>query len=219
MQIASSNSDLIKNMKTAEGPELLTNVSKSYGIIFDITTHRNISSVLILGLDLLVFSTEYVDYEVLTMSGSWRDVYTNNTSLRSVFERVANGTVLGQGVCGDCGFTTLPIDGFQHVMINHANAVQTFWVNLSSDNLVLMNSFSKKSCDSFAVNDGSAVLLESSESVNSAFDLIDSKGFIGVIHYQSMFRDAVGTDNPTPSPLSDVIYNNTVSIGCFLQIT
>ena len=198
---------------TTAGPELLTGVSKSYGIIFDIRTHRNISSVIISGLDLLIFSTAYVEYEILSMSGSWRDINTNETSLYSVFESVANGTILGQGVCDDCGFTSIPSDSFRHVFVDDANAVQSFWVNLSSDNLVLTNSFSTKTCDSFAVNDGSAVLLDSAESVSSAFDLIDSKGFIGVIHYQSIFRDVVGTDNPTLSPLLDVIFNNTVSIG------
>ena len=198
---------------TTAGPELLTGVSKSYGIIFDIRTHRNISSVIISGLDLLIFSTAYVEYEILSMSGSWRDINTNETSLYSVFESVANGTILGQGVCDDCGFTSIPSDSFRHVFVDDANAVQSFWVNLSSDNLVFTNSFSTKTCDSFTVNDGSAVLLDSAESVSSAFDLIDSKGFIGVIHYQSIFRDVVGTDNPTLSPLLDVIFNNTVSIG------
>lgn len=200
-------------MSTASGLELLTNVSKSYGIMFDITTHRNISSVLIVGLDLLVYSTEPINYEVWTMSGLWRDVNTNETNLDTAFERQSNGTIFGRGVCEDCGFTSIPFDQFQNVLVKGSKSVQSFWVTLSSDSLVFKNDVAAQPLsDSFSINSGSAVLVSSTEIINPLLDLSDGKGFLGTIHYQSKFRDIADTVSPTPSPLSESLLNVTVNM-------
>lgn len=200
-------------MSTASGQELFTNVSKSHGMMFDITTHRNISSVLIIGIDLLVHSIGPINYEVWTMTGSWRDIDTNETNLHTAFERQSNGTIFGRGVCEDCGFTSIPLDEFQNVFVKGSKAVQSFWVSLSSDSLVFKNEFVARAlCDSFSVNSGSAVLVNSKESINPSLDLSDDKGFLGTIHYQSKFLDIAETISPTSSPLSDNLLNVTVSI-------
>lgn len=203
-------------MSTAPGVDLFANVSKSYGMIFDITTHRNTSSVLIVGVDLLVHSTDYFDYEVWTMSGSWKEINTDETALHSGFEKVANGTLLGVGVCQDCGFTSIPIDDFRNVYLTGPNAVQSFMIILSSDSLVFKNDeTSGSSCESFVVDKGAAMLVDSVGDLDTVLDLSDGKCFLGVIHYQSKFRDVLESDSHKPSSTETEISNSTVSIGMY----
>lgn len=212
LQVSIPITNSIKSFSTASDSEMLTNVSKSYGMIFDITTHRNISSVLVVGMEFFVSSTENVDYEVWTMSGSWREINTNETSFHSGFKRIANGTFIGRGVCDDCGFTSIPMDEFENVFVDGIKVVQSFWVALSSDSFVFKNiDLAKSSCDSFTMDSGAAVLVNAMESTNPTSDLSDGKGFLGVIHYQSKSRDVVGTDYPTSSPT--VSLNSTVRIA------
>lgn len=193
-------------MSTASGTDILANVSKSYGIIFDIRTHRNTSSVLIVGIEVLVHSTDAINYEVWTMSGSWRDINTNETAFHSGFEKIANGTFVGMGVCYDCGFTPIPNDAFDSVFVEGSKAAQSFWVSLSADSLVFKNAeVPASSCDSFVVENGAAVLVSSVDDADTVFDLSDGKGFLGMVHYQVKFRDVIGTDSPTPSSVSGLL--------------
>lgn len=184
----------------SDRPELSTNISKSYGFIFDIKSHHNISSLMILGMDLLVNSTDNVDYEMWSMSGSWQDINTNETAFRSGFDKVANGTLLGQGVCDNCGLTSIPMEEFQSIFIRGPDAVHSLWIMLSSDSLVFRDNSVDSSCDSFEVNSGSAVFVDSVENVNVG-DLSASKGFLGVIYYQPKYREIVTGDiHPTLRP-------------------
>ena len=203
-------------MATASWSDVQTNVSKSYGLIFDIQTNRNISSLVIVGMELLVYATNYIHYEVWTMPGSWRQLNTSHSAaFYASFSPVANGTMLGRGVCEDCGYS--PLEEFQDVVIEGAKTVQSFWVTLASDNLVFKKRnktpIAQSSCDSFVVNVGSAVLAYPLESVDPTLDLSDNNEFLGAIQYQSMFRDIAGTSHPTPSPLTSQSWNGTVSFS------
>ncbi|KAL3778657.1 hypothetical protein HJC23_008641 [Cyclotella cryptica] len=197
----------IKRMATASWLDLQSDVSKSYGLIFDIQTNRNISSLVIAGMELLLYTTNSIHYEVWTMPGSWRELNTSESAaFSSSFSPVANGTMLGRGVCEDCGFSSIPLDDFQDVLIEGAKTVQSFWVTLASDNLVFKkhdkSQIAQSSCDSFTVNVGSAVLVYPLENVDPDLDLSGNNGFLGAIQYESMFRDIAGTPHPTPSPLN-----------------
>ncbi|KAL7520204.1 hypothetical protein ACHAWX_006836 [Stephanocyclus meneghinianus] len=165
-------------------------------------------------MELLVYATNYIHYEVWTMPGSWRQLNTSHSAaFYASFSPVANGTMLGRGVCEDCGYS--PLEEFQDVVIEGAKTVQSFWVTLASDNLVFKKRnktpIAQSSCDSFVVNVGSAVLAYPLESVDPTLDLSDNNEFLGAIQYQSMFRDIAGTSHPTPSPLTSQSWNGTES--------
>ena len=202
-------------MTTASWSEILKDVSKSYGVIFDIQTNRNISSLVIVGMELLVYAPSYIHYEVWTMPGSWRELdASESASFSSLFLPVANGIMLGRGVCEDCGFSSIPLKEFQDVVIQGANTMQSFWITLSSDDLVFKKHDKtetvQSSCDSFTVHVGSAVLVYPLESVDPMLKLSDNRGFLGAIQYESVFRDTPGGSYPTPSPVTNQSLQNTV---------
>ncbi|KAL7480617.1 hypothetical protein ACHAW6_006295, partial [Cyclotella cf. meneghiniana] len=211
-----TSSSSVKRMATASWSEMLTDVSKSYGLVFDIQTNRNISSLVIVGMEMLVYAPNYIQYEVWTMPGSWRDIETSESAaFYSLFLPVANGTMLGRGVCEDCGFSSIPLEEFQDVVILGADTLQSFWVTLSSDDLVFKKhdntEIVQSSCDSFTVNVGSAVLVYPLESVDPTQDLSDNRGFLGAIQYESVFRDIAGASYPTLSPVANQSLQKTES--------
>jgi hypothetical protein len=199
--IAPSSSPL-KSFTTASGSSLFADAGKSYGMIFDIQTNQNISSVLIVGMELLVYVNNYVDYEVWTAKGSWRELnVTKDVPMLSSFDLVANGTLLGRGVCESCGFSSIPLAEFGDVLIDGAKTVQSFYITLSSDSLVFKGgSEVTQSCDSFVVSGGSAVLAYPMKTIEPTLDLSDNKAFVGVIYYESEFQDILSTAHPTRSP-------------------
>lgn len=121
--------------------------------------------------------------------------------LLSSFDLVANGTLLGRGVCESCGFSSIPLAEFGDVLIDGAKTVQSFYITLSSDSLVFKGgSEVTQSCDSFVVSGGSAVLAYPMKTIEPTLDLSDNKAFLGVIYYESEFQDILSTAHPTRSP-------------------
>ena len=112
--------------------------SNSHGLLFDIQIHSNVSSLTIVGMDLLLEAAYSVEYEIWTKAGSWQDVFgneTNNQNYRSGFRQVSNGTI---NVVGTSDLSIIPLEQFRDVTIQ-GGARQAFWVTLKESSLLFQN--------------------------------------------------------------------------------
>jgi len=126
--ISSSNHFNTTTLITASGTDLVHDISKAYGILFDIET----------GLDLIITSIElYLDtafpahYEVHTKENSWKE-----SELLSGFRQISHGNIIGGGVCHDensCTFAR--VQDFEPLLMQ-GKSRQSFYITLTTDDLV-----------------------------------------------------------------------------------
>ena len=128
-----SPSTIELSLVTSSGEALVSSISKSYGIVFDIESL--VASLTITGMDLYLDTSFESRYEVWMADGSWRD--------GAEFVEIAHGTINGTGVCrdvDDCAFSPIPSDEFDVTTIT-AGRKRSFWVTLRDDDLVSHNRF------------------------------------------------------------------------------
>ncbi len=202
------------SLTTTTGEALVTGISKSYGIVFDIESL--VPSLTVTGMDLYLDTSFSSRYEVWMAQGSWRD--------GAEFVEIAHGTIDGTGVCHDvhldnCEFAPIPGDEFDTTTI-YAGERKSFWVTLRDDDLVSHNLFvgheqnnrfvsqqdNLEDADTvYATNTemnvyyGTAILRYPIQLADPLTDYRSSRGFIGRIRYK------VGDASDNLTEPSDVV--------------
>jgi len=183
------------SLTTSRGEALVSGISKSYGIVFDVESL--VGSVTITGMDLYLDTSFASRYEVWLADVSWRD--------GAEFVEIAHGTIEGTGVCHDvhldnCTFAPIPREEFNSVRITGGEK-KTFWVTLRDDDLVSHNHQERKGLDCkdveaiYASNTevnvfyGTSILTYPIQLADPETDYRCGRGFIGKIRYNIGLSD------------------------------
>ncbi len=196
---------------TLHGEALVSGISKSYGIVFDVESL--VDSLTITGMDLYLDTSFASRYEVWSAHGSWRD--------GAEFVEIAHGTVEGTGVCHDvhldnCAFAPIPRDEFNSVRITGGQKA-SFWVTLRDDDLVSHNDQEQNGLDCededalYASNEemnvfyGTSILTYPIQLADPETDYRCGRGFIGKIRYNvgssDNLTEPADFDEPTKVPV------------------
>jgi len=188
----------VQNVSTFSSRDLLMTTSdSSHGLLFDIQIHSTVSSLTIIGMDLLIEATYSVEYEIWTKRGSWQDVNETNPEYLSGFSLISNGTINGLGTSY---LSTIPFEGFRDTRIE-GGARQAFWVTLKESSLLVENYvgdirsddgvvITVASSPEFEVLYGSAVLRYPLERADPVSDFHRNKGFLGKIFFMENAEDS-----------------------------
>ena len=186
-----SESKQVKKMTTLAADDLLASSGgSSHGVLFDVRVRANLTSVTIVGMDVLIEPTRPIAYEIWTKPGSWQDVPVAaagaRRDYRAGFQLVSNGTVDGQGISA-----LAPLDGFASIEVP-GDARQAFWVTLQEDGLRFQNfgpaaklvdgGIAVASSPHLDVLYGTAVSAYPLEDADSEH-FLDHRGFLGTIFY------------------------------------
>jgi len=202
------------SLTTTHGEALVSGISKSYGIVFDVESR--VASLTITGMDLYLDTSFSSRYEVWLAQGSWKD--------GAEFVEIAHGTIDGTGVCHDvhldnCEFAPIPSDEFDSTTITIGQR-KSFWVTLRDDDLVSRNRFVShdqdygidlKGVDAvYATNTemnvyyGTSILTYPIQLADPETEYRSGRGFIGKIRYK-----VVGTSDNLADPFDIVQHTKT----------
>lgn len=176
------------SLTTTHGQGLVSDLSKSYGIVFDIESL--VASITITGMDLYLDTSFSSRYEVWVRDGT-------------EFVEIAHGTINGTGVCHDvhldnCDFAPIPSDEFDSTTITVGRR-KSFWVTLRDDDLVSHNFVAHDQDNGQVLEDADAVYATNTEMkvyygtsiltypihlADPETDYRSSRGFIGKIRYK-----------------------------------
>lgn len=210
-------------MQTVRSINTLSGISKSHGLLFDIETNSNISSLNVVSMELLIDSQGPIEYEIWTMNGSRHELDLTDPNFFTAFYKVSEGILNASGVCETCGFSSIPLDQFQDVLIEGWRTRQAFWISLKQNTLVFqeyedqkeshnLQVISQVATPEFEIYYGTAVLFEPINMVNPKLDFRGVMGFLGKIWYQANFMNESSVNASSPSTPA---YENNVR-PCFM---
>ncbi len=208
-------------MQTVRNINALSGISKSHGLLFDIETNANISSLNVVSMELLIDSQGPIEYEIWTKKGSRHELDLTDPNFYTAFYKVSEGIINASGVCETCGFSPIPLDQFQDVLIEGWRTRQAFWISLKQNSLVFqeykeeqeirdLQVISQIAIPEFEVYYGTAVLYEPINMVNPRQDFRGVMGFLGKIWYQANFMNESSVN--TSSPIGPVQENNVSAL-------
>ncbi|KAL7482802.1 hypothetical protein ACHAW6_008467 [Cyclotella cf. meneghiniana] len=131
---SSSYDDNSTGLITSSGDDLVHDIGKAYGIIFDVET--GLKSLTISSIELYLDTSFPVHFEVHTKNGSWKQ-----DEVISGFREVSHGTIVGGGVCQDtknCTFARIPNEDFESLVLPSGSR-QTFYITSTTDDLVFQH--------------------------------------------------------------------------------
>ena len=195
-QSTANSSDSTMSLVISVGNSLVSGISKSHSIMFDIQAHTEITSLEIIGMDIYLDTSFAAHYEVWTKKGSWKNANGKYSQNSYDFFEIAHGIIIGTGVCHaarkeNCIFATIPKDEFETVTILGGER-QSFFVTLTTDDLVSQDQEHSQHkledvmCFSshLDVFYGASVLAYPLELADPETDFRYGRGFIGKIWYQ-----------------------------------
>jgi len=213
--------DSLLSMQTVRSINTLSGISKSHGLLFDIETNSNISSLNIVSMELLIDSQGPIEYEIWTMKGSRHELDLTDPNFFTAFYKVSEGILNANGVCETCGFSSIPLDQFQDVLIEGWRTRQAFWISLKQNTLIFqeyedekeshnLQVISQFATPEFEIYYGTAVLFEPINVVNPKLDFRGVMGFLGKIWYQANFMNEPSVNASSPS--TPVYENNETTL-------
>ena len=153
-----------------------------------------------------------------TKEGSWKNPGGMDSHDISGFREVSHGIVDGTGVCHashseDCNFASIPMENFESVVIGGGGSRQSFYVSLTTDDLIsqdymrdnerhrFLGDVLYASSPELDVYYGASVLAYPLGLADPNTDFRDGKGFIGKLWYQ--------TNNITVNEETESLASNT----------
>ena len=188
-----SQDDDFADLITSSGKNLINDISKAFGILFDIEVGQK--ALTINSMELYLDTSFPVDYEVHTKKGGWK-----NNEVFTGFREISHGNIWGGGVCqnpNNCTFARIPKEDFEPVSLP-SRSRQSFYITLTTDDLVYQhyladsennmayvdaNDFVQASGPDLTVYKGASVLTYPLELADPATDF-RSGGFIGRLIYE-----------------------------------
>jgi len=181
----------------------------NFGMLFDIRTYQAIQ---IYGMDIYTFANASVDYEIYTKANRFQD--DGGQFSLDPWTLVGNGTVVGRGDVDD-GMGT-PVRGFDQMVSLAGNAVQGFYVRLSTPDLRsrdvqndMLDGSRTSVADAYSSNDDLEIRFGAGVgqyALGPAF-LFGPRVWCGTIHY--LQREACA---PSPSPVATTSSSPTTTI-------
>jgi hypothetical protein len=185
------------SLVTSSGTDLIHDISKAYGILFDVEIGE--LPLIITSIELYIDTSFPTYYEVHTKDGSWK-----SDEVLSGFQQVSHGNIVGGGVCQDssnlnCTFARIPNDDLSLFLPSMSR--QSFYVTLTTDDLVFQHrseygnggidfvDIVQVSKPELTVYIGAAVLQYPLESADPTTDFRPG-GFIGRLIYQVVEEDS-----------------------------
>jgi hypothetical protein len=170
-------------------------LSKSYGILFDVTNTDPSLQLVISGMDLSLDTTKTTHFEVWTKIGTWQDSHLDSMmdpDYLSGFQRVGHGSVEG---AGSKELTKLLTKDFRDVTIPPTQN-RAFYVTLNDDALLYKRGEGADhhhmangdvvlvQNDGVAVHYGAAVRAYPLELADPMTDFWNNAGFVGRLWYR-----------------------------------
>jgi hypothetical protein len=205
---------------TSSGDDLVHDIGKAYGIIFDVET--GLKSLTISSIELYLDTSFPVHYEVHTKNGSWKQY-----EVLTGFREVSHGTIVGGGVCQDtknCTFARVPNGDFDSVVIPRGSR-QTFYVTSTTDDLVFQHfvkdgagninfvDIVQASSPELTVYRGAAVLAYPLALADPTTDFRPG-GFIGRLVYEALDAENVSLHVSFFYPITNYNYSVNSSFVC-----
>lgn len=170
-----------------------------------------------LSIILLLLKRSFGPGRIWTKKGSWRDDADD-------FQEISHGTIVGTGVCHaihteNCTFASIPVGEFERVELLGGAVRQSFWVTLTTDDLVSQNyeqdqeyrreleDVIQASTPDLDVYFGASVFVYPLEVADQETDFREGRGFIGRIWYSLdglAHNSTVDSSLHTPSPKPSV---------------
>jgi len=195
-----------ESLQTSSGENLITGISKSYGIIFDVQIGLGLSYLKITGMELYLDTVFSSHYEVWTKKGSWKDSNGMYSDWAEELHEVAHGIISGAGACqpshaGNCTFAPIATDEFESIEIIGERSRQSFYVTLTTDDLIsqnyirdserlrLMDDVLYSSSAELDIFYGASILQFPLSLADPDTDFRLGRGFMGKIWYQAYRSD------------------------------
>ena len=196
--VSSNHNINASSLTTSSGSNLIRDISKAYGIIFDVQAKS--MPLTITAVELYLDTSFPTRYEVHVKDGSWK-----SSDVLSDFYQISHGNIVGAGVCqnqNNCTFARVPSEDF-HSLFLSSNSRQSFYVTLTTDDLVYQhipqesggidfNDIVQAEDDVLIAYLGASVLVYPLEVADPATDFRQG-GFIGRLIYEVVEDDDIDT--------------------------
>lgn len=178
-------------LMTSSGADLVYDISKAYGILFDLETGE--SPLTVVSMELYLDTSFLAHYEIHTKEGSWKGKGND----LSGFRQVSHGSITGMGVCqqeDNCTLATISSEEFQPILLPSMSR-HSFYVTLTTDDLIYQHladsgginydDVEQASDSELTVYKGAAVLKYPLELADPTTDFRPG-GFIGRLIYEEV---------------------------------